>query len=67
VISLYLQVSIISLAAEMYICRRIADDTNGTYGTILDAKHFEDLLMAQVAPPPTIASNVSQARPFLGA
>lgn len=51
--------SIISLSAEMYICRRIAEETGGTYGTILDGKHFEDLLMAQVAPPPTIASKVS--------
>ena len=48
------QVSIISLSAEMYICRHITEETKGTYGIAMDAKHFADLVMAQVAPPPTV-------------
>lgn len=51
-----IRVSIISLTAEMYICRKVCDDTHGTYGIALDNKHFVDLFMAQVAPPPTTAS-----------
>lgn len=40
----------------MYICRKVTEETNGTYCVALDSKHFADLLMAQVAPPPTVAS-----------
>ena len=52
----FLQVSIISLSAEMYICRKVTEETNGSYCVALDSKHFADLLMGQVAPPPTVAA-----------
>jgi len=54
------RVSIISLSAEMYICRKVCEDTNGTYAIALDGKHFVDLLMAQVAPPPTTTTAASK-------
>lgn len=59
------QVSIISLAAEMYVLRRVTEETGGTYAVALDAQHLADLLMAQVAPPPTTVTE-SQVRVVLG-
>ena len=50
--------SIISLAAEMYVLRRVTEETGGTYAVALDARHLADLLMAQVAPPPTTVATV---------
>lgn len=44
--------SVIGLAAEVYVCRQLADQTNGNYNVILDDNHFKDLLMQQVDPPP---------------
>ncbi|XP_056647580.1 general transcription factor IIH subunit 2 [Diorhabda sublineata] len=44
--------SVIGLAAEVHVCRLLADQTNGTYNVILDDIHFKDLLMQQVDPPP---------------
>jgi hypothetical protein len=54
-------VSIISLSAEMYVCRRITEETKGTYRISLDAKHLQDLLMAQISPPPMVNAEVSSA------
>ncbi|GAB6022943.1 General transcription factor IIH subunit 2 [Chamberlinius hualienensis] len=45
--------SIIGLAAELYVCKEIAQKTGGTYGVILDDSHFKDLLTEHVTPPPS--------------
>ncbi|XP_076265789.1 general transcription factor IIH subunit 2 Ssl1 isoform X2 [Rhynchophorus ferrugineus] len=44
--------SIIGLAAEVRVCRFLANETKGTYNVILDDCHFKDLLYQQVEPPP---------------
>ncbi|KAL1494228.1 hypothetical protein ABEB36_009854 [Hypothenemus hampei] len=44
--------SIIGLAAEVHVCRTLANETKGTYNVILDDAHFKDLLFQQVEPPP---------------
>ncbi|ENN70741.1 hypothetical protein YQE_12531, partial [Dendroctonus ponderosae] len=44
--------SIIGLAAEVHICRTLANETKGTYNIILDDSHYKDLLYQQVEPPP---------------
>lgn len=44
--------SMISLSAEIGICRQLANSTGGTYGAILDDSHFKDQLLAHVDPPP---------------
>ncbi|XP_030750201.1 general transcription factor IIH subunit 2 [Sitophilus oryzae] len=44
--------SIIGLAAEVHVCRQLANETKGTYSVILDDCHFKDLLYQQVEPPP---------------
>ncbi|CAH1119166.1 unnamed protein product [Phaedon cochleariae] len=44
--------SIIGLAAEVHVCRLLANQTNGVYNVILDDSHFKDLLLQHVDPPP---------------
>lgn len=43
--------SIIGLAAEVRVCRTICSETQGSYGVILDERHYRDLLMQHVVPP----------------
>lgn len=44
--------SVIGLAAEVHICRQLANKTGGVYNVILDDSHFRDLLLQNVDPPP---------------
>ncbi|KAJ8985989.1 hypothetical protein NQ317_013873 [Molorchus minor] len=44
--------SVIGLAAEVHVCRKIANQTGGVYNVILDDSHFKDLLFQHVDPPP---------------
>ncbi|PIK51278.1 putative general transcription factor IIH subunit 2-like, partial [Apostichopus japonicus] len=48
--------SVIGLAAEVRICRKICEDTNGTYSVVLDETHFTELLMEHTTPPPATAN-----------
>lgn len=53
--------SVIGLAAEVHVCRQLANQTKGLYNVILDDCHFQDLLLQQVDPPPaavTLESNL---------
>ncbi|EGC33332.1 TFIIH subunit [Dictyostelium purpureum] len=49
-----IRVSFIHLAAELYICRHIAEQTNGTSKVILNEEHFLENLYSKCQPPPTI-------------
>ncbi|XP_030385499.1 general transcription factor IIH subunit 2 [Scaptodrosophila lebanonensis] len=44
--------SVISLSAEIHVCRYLTQKTLGTYGAVLDDAHFRDQLLSQVDPPP---------------
>ncbi|XP_072175115.1 general transcription factor IIH subunit 2-like isoform X2 [Diadema setosum] len=44
--------SVIGLAAEVRVCRKLATVTHGTYGVILDESHFKELLIEHTVPPP---------------
>ena len=46
--------SVICLAAELYICRYIAEQTNGTFAVANDALHLSELLLEQTIPPPEL-------------
>ena len=46
------RVSIIGLAAEIHVCRKLALKTKGSYNIILDEHHFRDLLNRHLQPPP---------------
>ncbi|KOB79061.1 Btf [Operophtera brumata] len=43
--------SVIGLAAEVRICKKLCKDTGGDYGVVLDDCHYRALLLEQTAPP----------------
>lgn len=46
------RVSVVGLAAEVYICREISQKTGGRYGVALDEHHLEELVLSHATPPP---------------
>lgn len=44
--------SVIGLAAELYICKRMATATGGEHGVALDDKHYKEQLNMHIDPPP---------------
>lgn len=53
-----IRVSTIAMCADMYICRRLAEETGGTIGVCLNAQHFRELFMMQCVPPPSTSENM---------
>ncbi|KAF2078012.1 hypothetical protein CYY_000650 [Polysphondylium violaceum] len=49
-----IRVSFIHLAAELYICKYISEQTNGTSKVILNEEHLQESLLENCQPPPTI-------------
>ncbi len=47
-----IRVSTFALAAEMHVCRKIAEESGGSLGVCLEKAHFRDWLMGQCVPPP---------------
>ncbi|CAH2269283.1 jg15059 [Pararge aegeria aegeria] len=43
--------SVIGLAAEVRICKKLCQDTGGDYGVVLDDVHYRSLLLEQTSPP----------------
>lgn len=43
--------SVISLSAEIHVCRYLTEHTNGTYAAVLDGAHYRDQLMQHIDPP----------------
>jgi len=43
--------SVVGLAAELHICKRMANATGGEYGVTLDDKHYKEQLNAHIDPP----------------
>ncbi|KAJ3364720.1 hypothetical protein GGF31_008931 [Allomyces arbusculus] len=46
------RVSVISLAAEVHICKKIAQSTHGTFTVALNEPHLKELILENVPPPP---------------
>ncbi|XP_013143875.1 PREDICTED: general transcription factor IIH subunit 2 [Papilio polytes] len=44
--------SVIGLAAEVRICKKLCQDTGGEYGVVLDDVHYRSLLLEHTSPPP---------------
>ena len=51
-----LRVSIIGLAAEVHICKKICTETEGVYSVILDEVHLHDLIQKIAFPLPNSVS-----------
>ncbi|XP_063228236.1 general transcription factor IIH subunit 2 [Bacillus rossius redtenbacheri] len=47
--------SVIGLAAEVHVCRLLARETGGTFGVVVDDRHFRDQVHQAVGPPPAAA------------
>ncbi|KAL9645040.1 hypothetical protein ABK040_004532 [Willaertia magna] len=60
-----IRVTIISLDAELYICKQITKQTQGTYNVPLDDENFKEVLLSQAAPPPTTKSQKIVAPPSM--
>lgn len=44
------------VSAEVYLAKKISQDTGGTYGVALSESHLEELMLALAPPPPTSAA-----------
>ncbi len=51
-----IRVSILSMSAEMYICKQICKETQGRYAVALDSDHFKALLKNFLAPFPLLGT-----------
>lgn len=51
--------SVIGLAAEIRVCKKLCHDTGGRYGVILDESHYKDLLNQHITPPPALSNTES--------
>ncbi|CAH9055664.1 unnamed protein product [Cuscuta epithymum] len=47
--------SLIGLAAELYICKHLCQETGGMYYVALDEAHIKELVLEHAPPPPAIA------------
>ncbi|KAF5841880.1 Ssl1-like-domain-containing protein [Dunaliella salina] len=52
-----IRVSLVGVAAEVHVCRRMTQETGGSYGIALNETHLSDLLLAHAPPPPALAGN----------
>lgn len=48
---------VVSLSAELYVLRHLAESTNGTMSTVQSLQHLKELLMAMVPPAPKLRNN----------
>ncbi|CAJ1452850.1 unnamed protein product [Effrenium voratum] len=46
-----LRVSVVSLSPEIFVLRRLCEDTGGRFEVALDVQHFEDLLLKHLTAP----------------
>jgi transcription initiation factor TFIIH subunit 2 len=49
-----IRVSTIALAAEMHVCRKVAEESGGSLGVCLEKAHFRDWMLGQCVPPPAL-------------
>ena len=49
-----LKVSIVCLVAEVYICRRISENTGGRFSVAVDAAHLVGIMSKHAIPPPHV-------------
>lgn len=57
--------NIICLSAEVYVCRRLAEVTKGTFAVARDAQHLNDLVMRHTVPAVDERSTASRCADFV--
>ena len=60
------RVSVIGLAAEVYVCKRLAEETGGSCAVALDAGHLRALALAHAAAPPLRAQDAAPSLVRMG-
>jgi len=55
-----LRCSVVSLSSEVYIFKKLASETNGTYNVCIDKSHFKELMFRHVTPLPSLSSESIQ-------
>lgn len=48
--------SVVSLSAEIRVCKYLTQETGGVYGAVLDDAHYKDQLLQHIDPPPAAQS-----------
>lgn len=51
------RVSILGLAAEVFICKDISEKTGGVYSVALNSDHLHEQILAHAPPPPSLAAS----------
>merc|ERR1712216_652187 len=46
------KIRVVSVAAEMHVCRRMSEETGGMFGVSTSQHHLEELLLGHAPPPP---------------
>ncbi|RYH18861.1 VWA domain-containing protein, partial [archaeon] len=62
---LKLRISIISLTAEVYICKHICELTGGRFSVALDSSHLLELLQQHTIPPPELQTLIPLCTDFV--
>ena len=60
------RVSVIGLAAEVHVCKRIADGTGGSYSVALDEGHLADLALSHAPAPPLRSADAASSLVVMG-
>ena len=57
-----IRVSCFALAAELHVCRKVAEETKGTMGVCLDKAHCREWLRQQTVPPPASKKDAKEGQ-----
>ncbi|CAM9096344.1 unnamed protein product [Ectocarpus fasciculatus] len=64
-VALKIRCSVICLSAEVHVCHRICQLTNGNFSLARDAHHFAELIHSHVTPPPELRSSARLSARFV--
>lgn len=57
--------NVICLSAEIYVCKKLTEMTNGTFGVATDIIHLTELLSQYITPPADLKSTISNYTDFI--
>jgi transcription initiation factor TFIIH subunit 2 len=57
--------SVICLSAEIYVCKKLTEMTNGTFSVATDFLHLNELLSNHITPPADLKSTISNFTDFI--
>jgi len=60
-----IRISVICLVAEIYVCKRLALETGGTFSVAKDGNHLSMLLMLHTTPAPELWNKITKTTQFV--